>query len=50
MQESGYKSDLSPTAKHPESADEDEDAKEEDFSSSSSSKKVFRNKVKNTSS
>ena len=46
MQESGYKSDLSPTAKHPESADEDEDAKEEDFSSSSSSKKSSETKSK----
>ena len=46
MQESGYKSDLSPSAKHPESADEDEDAKEEDFSSSSSSKKSSETKSK----
>ena len=46
MQESGYKSDLNPTAKHPESADEDEDAKEEDFSSSTSSKKSSETKSK----
>ena len=46
MQESGYKSDLNPTAKHPESADEDEDAKEEDFSSTSSSKKSSETKSK----
>ena len=46
MQESGYKSDLNPSAKHPESADEDEDAKEEDFSSSTSSKKSSETKSK----
>ena len=46
MQESGYKSDLNPSAKNPEPADEDDDSKEEDFSSSSTSKKSSESKSK----